>query len=113
MIVTDDYAKGFSDTIIDSRVNRLERIYETDPRFMQLQYPLFFPHGDIGFYREIPVNKPPKQPPRNTKIIDNEDPDEREPREFVTKKEYYNYKLMIRPTEGIFFKNKQISHQDI
>ncbi|XP_074360556.1 uncharacterized protein LOC141700767 [Apium graveolens] len=71
LIVTDDYAKGCRDTIIHSRTNGLERIFEIDPRFMQTQ---------------------------NT---ENEDPDEKGEREFITMKEYYNYKLMIRPSEGL------------
>ncbi|XP_074323833.1 uncharacterized protein LOC141660743 [Apium graveolens] len=61
LIVTDDYARGCMDTIIHSRTNGLERIYENDPQFMQLQYLLLFPHGDIGFYRQIPANRTNKK----------------------------------------------------
>ena len=102
-IVTDDYAKGFRDTIIHSRTDGLQRIYETDPRFMQLQYPILFPHGDIGYYRQIPLNRPNNKRCAQTEEIPNEDPDENAEREFITMKEYYNYKLMIRPSEGIYF----------
>ncbi|XP_074373634.1 uncharacterized protein LOC141713983 [Apium graveolens] len=68
LIVTDDYAKGCRDTIIHSRTNELERIYETDPRFMQVQYPLLFPHGNIGFYRQIPANRPYKKQPKHSSL---------------------------------------------
>lgn len=61
LIVTDDYSKGCRDTIIYSRVNGLQRIFETDARFMQLQYPILFPHGDVGFHLEISLNVANKQ----------------------------------------------------
>ncbi|XP_074336915.1 uncharacterized protein LOC141674090 [Apium graveolens] len=66
LIVTTPYAKGFRDTIIDSRVDGFQRIYETDPH-----------------------------------ATETEDPDERGPREHISMKEFYNYKLMIRPSKGL------------
>ncbi|XP_074355752.1 uncharacterized protein LOC141695404 [Apium graveolens] len=101
LIVTDEYAKGCRDTIIHSRTNGLERIFETDPRFMQLQYPILFPHGDIGYYRQIPLNRPNQKNQKQRQNTENEDSDEKGEREFITMKEYYNYKLMIRPSEGL------------
>ncbi|XP_074351704.1 uncharacterized protein LOC141690844 [Apium graveolens] len=77
LIVTSTYAKGCRDTVIDYRVDRLQRIFEADPRFMQLQYPLVFPHGDIGYYREIPLNRPVKHSKRDVEVIESEDPDEK------------------------------------
>ncbi|XP_074323749.1 uncharacterized protein LOC141660661 [Apium graveolens] len=101
LIVTDDYAKGYRDTIIHSRTNGLERIFENDPRFMQLQYPIIFPHGNIGYYRQIPLNRPNQKDQQQRQNTEAEDPDEKGDREFITIKEYYNYKLMIRPSEGL------------
>ncbi|XP_074360833.1 uncharacterized protein LOC141701088 [Apium graveolens] len=66
LIVTDDYTKRCRDTIIHSRTNGLERIYAIYPRFMQLQYPLLVPHEDIGFYCQIPANRPYKKQPKHT-----------------------------------------------
>ncbi|XP_074336448.1 uncharacterized protein LOC141673594 [Apium graveolens] len=101
LIVTSPYAKGCRDTIIDSRVDGLQRIFETDPCFMQLQYPLFFPHRDIGYYREIPLNRPVKHSKRDVVFTESEDPDEKDAREYITIREFYNYKLMIRLSEGL------------
>ncbi|XP_074377243.1 uncharacterized protein LOC141718757 [Apium graveolens] len=39
--------------------------------------------------------------PKHTQFVENEDPEEKGDREFITMKEYYNYKLMIRPSEGL------------
>ncbi|XP_074323863.1 uncharacterized protein LOC141660775 [Apium graveolens] len=77
LIVTSPYAKGCRDTVIDSRLDGLQRIFETDPRFMQLQYPLLFPHGDIGYYCEIPLNRPVKHSKRVVEVTESEDPDEK------------------------------------
>lgn len=106
LIVTDDYTKGYRDTVIDSKVDGLGRIFETDARFMSLQYPILFPHGDVGFHLEIPLNKPDKQPRKDPEAEQTLESDERGPRENVTMKEYYNYKLMIRPTEGVSISSK-------
>ncbi|XP_074370672.1 uncharacterized protein LOC141711871 [Apium graveolens] len=101
LIVTDEYAKRCRDTIIHSRTNGLERIFETDPRFMQLQYPILFPHRDIGYYRQIPLNRPNQKNQKQRQNTENKDPDEKGEREFITMKEYYNYKLMMRPSKGL------------
>ncbi|KAL8115814.1 hypothetical protein AgCh_022349 [Apium graveolens] len=101
LIVTDEYAKGCRDTIIHSRTNGLKRIFKTDPRFMQLQYHILFFHGDIGYYRQIPLNIPNQKNQKQRQNTENEYPDEKGEREFITMKEYYNYKLMIRPSEGL------------
>ncbi|XP_074323776.1 uncharacterized protein LOC141660687 [Apium graveolens] len=77
LIVTSPYAKGCRDIVIDSRVDGLQRIFETDPRFMQLQYPLLFPHGYIGYYREIPLNRPVKHSKRDVEVTESEDAEEK------------------------------------
>ncbi|XP_074336941.1 uncharacterized protein LOC141674115 [Apium graveolens] len=68
---------------------------------MQLQYPLLFPHGDIGYYREIPLNRPVKHSKRDVEVTESEDPDEKGARKYITMREFYNYKLMIRLSEGL------------
>ncbi|XP_074374279.1 uncharacterized protein LOC141714673 [Apium graveolens] len=55
-IVSDDTdTGGFRDTIMNSKQEGLKRIYETDPHFMQLQYPLLFPWGTEGYHKRIPL----------------------------------------------------------
>ncbi|XP_074359274.1 uncharacterized protein LOC141698468 [Apium graveolens] len=68
---------------------------------MQLQYPLLFPHGDIGYYREIPLNRHVKHYKRDVEVTESEDPDEKGARKYITMREFYNYKLMIRLSEGL------------
>ncbi|XP_074323708.1 uncharacterized protein LOC141660618 [Apium graveolens] len=68
---------------------------------MQLQCPLLFPHGDIGYYREIPLNRPVKHSKGDVEVTESEDPDEKCAREYITMREFYNYKLMIRLSEGL------------
>ncbi|XP_074376799.1 uncharacterized protein LOC141718314 [Apium graveolens] len=68
---------------------------------MQLQYPILFPHGDIGYYRQIPLNRPNQKNQKQRQNTEDEYPDEKGEREFITMKEYYNYKLMIWPSEGL------------
>ncbi|XP_074347409.1 uncharacterized protein LOC141686263 [Apium graveolens] len=66
---------------------------------MQLQYPVLFPWGDDGFHTKISLKKIKA---RNKVVTENEsDEHERKNREYVSMKEYYNYKLMIRPLEGL------------
>ncbi|XP_074378070.1 uncharacterized protein LOC141719593 [Apium graveolens] len=49
-IVSDDMDTGdFRDTVVNSKQEGLKMIYETDPHFMQLQYPLLFPWGTEGY----------------------------------------------------------------
>ncbi|XP_074352238.1 uncharacterized protein LOC141691393 [Apium graveolens] len=68
---------------------------------MQLQYPLLFPHRDIEYYREIPLNRPVKHSKRDVEVTESKDPDEKGARKYITVREFYNYKLMIRLSEGL------------
>ncbi|XP_074346810.1 uncharacterized protein LOC141685613 [Apium graveolens] len=68
---------------------------------MQHQYPLLFPHGDIGYYREIPLNRPVKHSKRDVEVTESEDPNKKGARKYITMREFYNYKLMIRLSEGL------------
>lgn len=104
-IVSDDtYTGGTRDTVVKTKQNGLKRIYETDPLFMQFQYPLLFPHGRKGFHLHIPLNNI-KKPVVVQSNDDDQDPESKH-RETVSLKEYYCYKVMIRTFEGINF----ISH---
>ncbi|XP_074351562.1 uncharacterized protein LOC141690685 [Apium graveolens] len=78
LIVTSSYAKGCRDTVIDSRVDGLQRISETDPRFILVK------HSKI-----------------DVEFTESEDPDEKGAREYITMREFYNYKLIIRLSEGL------------
>ncbi|XP_074327314.1 uncharacterized protein LOC141665237 [Apium graveolens] len=64
-----------------------------------LQYPLLFPYGDYGFHLDIPLhNKKPKVPDENVSDLH---PDETQHRTTIIMREYYAYKLMICPEEGM------------
>ncbi|XP_017221469.2 uncharacterized protein LOC108198216 [Daucus carota subsp. sativus] len=88
------------DTIVETRHQGLKRVYETDAYFMQLQFPILFPLGTDGYHREIRLAKsrPYSAQPREH---DEEQGFEKRQRDFVTLKEYYSSKLMIRPNEGL------------
>ncbi|KAL8155902.1 hypothetical protein AgCh_001090 [Apium graveolens] len=89
---------GFRDTVVNSKQEGLKRIYETDPHFMQLQYPLLFPFGNEGFHLHIPLISN-KYSERENLDDEDLDPDDKS-RRHVSMKEYYCYKIMIRTSEG-------------
>ncbi|XP_074323774.1 uncharacterized protein LOC141660686 [Apium graveolens] len=96
-IVSDDTdTGGFRDTVVNSKQEGLKRVYETNPHFMQLQYPLLFPWETEGYHKRIPLisNKYSK-----IENLDDEDldPDSTQ-RRHVSLREYYCYKIMIRLT---------------
>lgn len=90
----------FKDIIVKTKQGFLKRIYETYVHYMQLQYPLLFPYGDDGFHLDIPL----RSNPRSTKNdVGTEERDaERKSRNKLSIREYYAYKLMIRPDQGTF-----------
>lgn len=101
LIVGDsDDTCPFRDIVVQTKQRYLKRVYETCKHFMQLQYPLLFPYGDDGFHLDIPLhtNKKKKQAETPSDLH----PDETQHRTTVTMREYYAYKLMIRPDEGAF-----------
>ncbi|XP_063938004.1 uncharacterized protein LOC108194704 [Daucus carota subsp. sativus] len=89
----------YRDLIVETKQLYLKRVYETCAQFMSLQYPLLFPYGDDGFHLNIPLHGKPARTTKNVNI----DADETEPhhRDKVSMKEYYAYKLMIRPNQGM------------
>ncbi|XP_063949104.1 uncharacterized protein LOC108203411 isoform X2 [Daucus carota subsp. sativus] len=92
-------APGVRDTIVQSRRNGLERVWETDKHFMPLQFPILFPRGKDGWHPKLPLRNT-KRPVVNQDDGAEDDPDKKV-REFVSMKEYYCYKLMIRHHEGL------------
>ncbi|XP_074351335.1 uncharacterized protein LOC141690430 [Apium graveolens] len=64
-----------------------------------LIYPLLFPHLDKGFHTKIPLNKTIMSKSANINPDDNDF--EKKYRKYVSMKEYYFYKLMIRLSEGV------------
>lgn len=103
LIVGDlENSAGWRDIIVQLKNKKLKRIYETNRHYMQLQYPLIFPFGDDGFHPEIKLH--PKHGGRPIKEPDPYDEsEETKHRCFVSLREYYAYKLMIRPSEGIIY----------
>lgn len=91
---------SWRDIVVQTRNKKLKRIFETNRHFMQLQYPLMFPFGDDGFHPEIPLQAKPGKAP--IKVPEHSDPsEETKHRIYVSLREYYAYKLMIRTSEGI------------
>lgn len=100
LIVGDaDDGSSFRDIIVETKQRFLKRVWETCKSFMQLQYPLLFPYGDDGFHLEIPLNCKPRKAP--VQKSNEEFPDESKHRTTVSMREFYAYKLMIRPDQGI------------
>ncbi|KAL8111935.1 hypothetical protein AgCh_019584 [Apium graveolens] len=89
----------FRDIVVQTKQMYLKRIYVTCKHFMQLQYPLLFPYDDDGFHLDIPLHS--KKPKVSDENVSDLHPDETQHRTTVTMREYYAYKLMIRPEEGM------------
>ncbi|XP_074351612.1 uncharacterized protein LOC141690736 [Apium graveolens] len=64
-----------------------------------LQYPLLFPHAEEGFHTKIPLIKTKFSKSADLNPDDNDF--EKKHREYISMKEYYCYKLMIRHSEGL------------
>lgn len=97
---------GHRDTFVQYRQGILLKIvWEIDTFFMQFQYPLLFPHAEDGFHIEMSLKKVGKRVIKYPN--EEEELFERRHREFVTMKEYYCFKLMIRLCEGISLKNNR------
>ncbi|XP_074347095.1 uncharacterized protein LOC141685918 [Apium graveolens] len=87
-IVSDDTDTcGFRDTVVNFKKEGLKMIYETDPHFMQLQYPLLFSWGTEGYHKRIPLISNKYSEIEN---LDDEDldPDSTQ-RRHVSLREYY------------------------
>ncbi|WOH01414.1 hypothetical protein DCAR_0520798 [Daucus carota subsp. sativus] len=90
---------GCRDTVCQTKQGHLKRVFETDPFFMQLQFPLLFPLGEDGYHTRIPLRKTKKRSLQIEDAVDHEG--ERKIRDHVSMKEYYSSKLMIRLNEGL------------
>ncbi|XP_074352599.1 uncharacterized protein LOC141691739 [Apium graveolens] len=73
-------------------------IPDTDD-FSLILYPLLFPYGDDEFHLNIPLKNKKQNVP--AEAVNDQHPDETRHRTTVTMREYYSYKLMIRPDEGM------------
>lgn len=78
---------GLRDIIIESFADGLERISDIHPKLMALQYPLLFPNGEDGYHDDIPYERTKNNAGKKRKR--------------VTLKEFYSYKIQVRPSEGI------------
>lgn len=99
LIVADsDDNCPFRDIVVQTKQMYLKRVFETCKHFVQLQYPLLFPYGDDGFHLNIPLHGKKKVVPSDA---DSDlHPDETRHRSTVTMREFYAYRLMVRPDEG-------------
>ncbi|XP_074323043.1 uncharacterized protein LOC141659989 [Apium graveolens] len=87
----------FRDIVVETKQRFLKRVFETCKHFMQLQYPLLFPYGDDGFYLNIPLQN--QKHKVHEEPTNDQHPDETHRRTTVTMRDFYAYKLMIRPGE--------------
>ena len=54
LIIGDfDSSERGRDIIISDRAGSLQRIHETHPSFLPLQYPILFPYGEDGYKEDI------------------------------------------------------------
>lgn len=77
---------GERDIIIEYKSSHLQRISSLHPHYMALQYPIFFPYGEEGFYLGIPY------------VADNS---RKISREHVTIREFYAYQIQTRLSEAM------------
>ncbi|XP_074373506.1 uncharacterized protein LOC141713835 [Apium graveolens] len=89
----------FRDIVVQTKQKFLKRVYETCKHFMSLQYPLLFLYGDDGFHLNIPLKSKKQNVP--VEPVNDQHPDETRHITAVIMREYYAYKLMIRPDEGM------------
>ncbi|KAK1355180.1 hypothetical protein POM88_048436 [Heracleum sosnowskyi] len=87
MIDSSDNSSGCRDIIIETKMNRLERVSYIHPKLMALQYPLLFPNGEDGYHNKIPFQ--------------SSDPGSNKDRDFMSMKDYYSYHLQVRENEAI------------
>ncbi|XP_074365247.1 uncharacterized protein LOC141706372 [Apium graveolens] len=87
----------FRDIVVETKQKFLKRVYETCKHFMSLQYPLLFLYGDDGFHLNILLKNKKQNVP--AEAVNDQHPDKTRHRTIVTMREYYTYKLMIRPDE--------------
>ncbi|XP_074327844.1 uncharacterized protein LOC141665764 [Apium graveolens] len=78
---------GERDIIIESKTDGLQHISDIHPKLMALQYLLLFPTGEDGYHDDIPYVQTKNNAGKKRKR--------------VTMKEYYAYKLQVRPEEAI------------
>lgn len=88
MVGDTQSTKGHRDIIIESKQDGLTRISDIHPKLMALQYPILFPHGEDGYHDDIDFVHAKKNTSRK--------------RQKVSMKEYYSYKLQVRPDEGLY-----------
>ena len=88
VLITNDFgdANEERDIIVNNKNCGLQRISETHPSYMALQYPLLFPYGEDGFHDKIPYYSNLGKRKTN--------------RDFLTMREYYCYVIQYRDTEG-------------
>ncbi|XP_074346637.1 uncharacterized protein LOC141685437 [Apium graveolens] len=99
LIIGDsDNTCPFRDIVVETKQKFLKRVYETCKHFMSLRYPLLFPYGDDRFHLNIPLKNKKQNVP--AEAVNDQHPDVTRYRTTVTMREYYAYKLMIRPDEG-------------
>ncbi|KAL8156433.1 hypothetical protein AgCh_001501 [Apium graveolens] len=78
---------GDRDVILRLKHGGLERISFIHPLFMALQYPILFPFAEDGFHKDIKYIRTTSNSAKK--------------RENVTLKDYYSYRLHIRPHEAL------------
>ena len=77
-LIVGDFTQdmGERDVIVQHKSSGLQHISDMHPLFMTLQYPILFPHGQIGFNENIPVSNTAANAIK---------------REYITKREFFTY----------------------
>ena len=100
-LIVGDFTQdmGERDVIVQHKSSGLQHISDMHPLFMTLQYPILFPHGQIGFNENIPVSNTAANAIK---------------REYITKREFFAYQMQTRLAEGmVIVRSKRLFHQYI
>ncbi|CAN6861879.1 unnamed protein product [Brassica oleracea] len=100
-LIVGDFTQdmGERDVIVQHKSSDLQHISDMHPLFMTLQYPILFPHGQIGFNENIPVSNTAANAIK---------------REYITKREFFAYQMQTRLAEGmVIVRSKRLFHQYI
>ncbi|XP_074351680.1 uncharacterized protein LOC141690817 [Apium graveolens] len=99
IIGDNDDTCPFRDIVVETKQNFLKRVYETCKHFMSLQFPLLFSYGDDRFHLNILLKNKKQNVP--AEAVNDLHPYKTKHRTTITMREYYAYKLMICPDEGM------------
>ncbi|XP_074361409.1 uncharacterized protein LOC141701674 isoform X1 [Apium graveolens] len=87
MVGGSDTTTPNRDIIVESKMDKLQRVSYIHPKLMSLLYPLLFPNGEDGYHNKI--------------RFQSADPNSEKERDMISMKDYYSYRFQVRLTEGM------------